>query len=249
MKRLYVVGIGPGSWDKITIQVKNILDECEIIVGYTVYVELVKPFLDKNKEYITTGMTQETHRCRQALEMADAGRVTAVVCSGDAGVYGMAGILLEMGEEYPEVEICVGAGVTAALAGGAVLGAPLGHDFAIISLSDLLTPWEKIEKRLRCVAMCDMVICLYNPSSRKRKDYLKKACHIVGEYQKPETICGYVQNIGRDGENYNIITLSELENTQVDMFTTVFIGNSQTRQIRDRMVTPRGYFITEERDS
>lgn len=241
MKRLYVIGIGPGSYDGLTIEAWEILKKCEVIAGYTVYVELVRSFLSGEKEYIVTGMTQEIHRCRQALQAANAGRITGMVCSGDAGVYGMADILFELGVEYPEVEICVIAGVTAALAGGAVLGAPLGHDFAVISLSDLLTPWEKIEKRLRCAAMCDLVICLYNPSSRRRKDYLQKACRIIGEYKRQETVCGYVQNIGREGENRKIMRLWELENTCVDMFTTVYIGNAQTKQIGSRMVTPRGY--------
>lgn len=155
----------------------------------------------------------------------------------------MAGILLEMSDRYPQVEISVVAGVTAALSGAAVLGAPLGHDFAIISLSDLLTPWEKIELRLKCAAMSDLAICLYNPSSKKRKDYLHKACNIIMEYQKKDTVCGFVRNIGREGECRQILRLEQLADTEVDMFTTVFIGNSQTRQIGDWMVTPRGYKI------
>lgn len=242
MKQLYVVGMGPGAYEKMTIEAAQILERCEVIAGYTVYVELLQGKYP-DKEYLTTGMRQETERCRMALESAQSGRVTAMVCSGDAAVYGMAGILLELSVDYPEVEIVVIPGVTAALSGSAVLGAVLGHDFAVISLSDLLTPWEKIEKRLEGAAMADFVICLYNPSSRKRKDYLKKACDIILRYQTADTVCGYVRNIGRENEAYNILTLGQLRDAEVDMFTTVFIGNSQTRVKGGRMVTPRGYQV------
>lgn len=243
MKRLYVVGIGPGDYEKMTLEAQQVLEECSVIVGYTVYADLMRPHFP-DREYIVTGMRQEQERCRMALEMADAGKRTAVVCSGDACVYGMAGILMEMGESYPEVEIRAVAGVTAALSGSAVLGSAVGHDFAVISLSDLLTPWELIEKRLACAAMADLVICLYNPSSKKRKDYLQRACEIVMRHQSPDTVCGYVKNIGREGEYSRILPLSALSEAEVDMFTTVFIGNSQTRRIREQMVTPRGYRLT-----
>ena len=155
----------------------------------------------------------------------------------------MAGIGLELSVNDPEVEVCVVPGVTAALAGAAVLGAPLGHDFAVVSLSDLLTPWEVIEKRLLGAAMADFVICLYNPSSKKRADYLEKACRILMEYKSPQTKCGYVRQIGRDGEDYQLCTLAELEEKKVDMFTTVFVGNASTKIIANRLVTPRGYQI------
>lgn len=224
----------------MTLEAKEALADCQVIAGYTVYVDFVREYFP-DREYITTGMTREEERCRLALVSADAGRTTAMVCSGDAGVYGMAGILLELGEEYPEVEIEVIPGVTAALSGAALLGAPIGHDFAVISLSDLLTPWETIEKRLRCAAMADFAICIYNPSSRKRKDYLKRACEIVLQYQPADTVCGYASRIGREGEEAGILTLNELKELQTDMFTTVFIGNSQTRRTGNRMVTPRGY--------
>lgn len=240
MNRLYVVGMGPGAYDKMTVEAETVLEQCEVIAGYTVYAKLLKnKFPDK--QYLVTGMKKEIERCRMALQSAAAGRTTAMVCSGDAGVYGMAGLLLEMGAECPDVEISVVAGVTAALSGAAVIGAPLGHDFAVISLSDLLTPWDKIELRLKCAAMSDMAVCLYNPASRKRKDYLQRACHILLEYQSPNTVCGFVRNIGRQGESSAILTLEQLSREQVDMFTTVFIGNSMTKQIGNRMVTPRGY--------
>ncbi len=240
MKELFIVGIGPGSFDRMTMEARRVLEESQVIIGYTVYVDLVKPFFAE-KEYLTTGMKQERERCHMALQEAEKGKKTALICSGDAGVYGMAGILLELSEGYPEVEVHVIAGVTAALSGGAVLGAPLGHDFAVVSLSDLLTPWEKIEQRLKGAAMADFVICLYNPSSRQRKDYLQRACDILLRERSGQTVCGYVRNIGREGESYGILTLAELRDTQVDMFTTVFVGNSQTRQVMGKMVTPRGY--------
>ena len=176
-----------------------------------------------------------------AFAEAQKGQDVAMVCSGDAGIYGMAGLICEIGKDYPDVGIEVVPGITAASGGAAVLGAPLMHDFAVISLSDLLTPWEKIEKRIRAAAEADFVICIYNPSSKKRADYLQKACGMILEYRKPETVCGIVQNIGRDGESCEILSLERLRDTQVDMFTTVFIGNSNTMELNGRMVTPRGY--------
>lgn len=244
MKQLYVVGIGPGSEQKMTVEAAGILEECAVIAGYQVYVGLIREKYP-DKEYIVTAMRQEKERCALALEAADSGKKTAMICSGDAGVYGMAGILLEMGVRYPEVEIQVIPGVSAVLSGSALLGAPVSHDFAVISLSDLLTPWEKIEKRLAGAAMADFVICLYNPSSKKRKDYLQRACDIILKYQPPETVCGCARNIARAGEKCKILSLKELRTEQVDMFTTVFIGNSMTKRIGDKMVTPRGYQVEE----
>lgn len=240
MNQLYVVGIGPGEYRKMTFEAEDILKNSEVIVGYTVYVDLIKGHFPE-KEYIVTGMRQEEERCHMALEAAAEGKRVSVVCSGDAGVYGMAGLLMELGAEFPQVEVRAVPGITAALSGAAVLGAPLGHDFAVISLSDLMTPWEKIAQRLEAAAKADFCICIYNPSSRKRQDYLKKACDILLKYQQPETVCGYVQNIGREGQNYQILSLAELAKAQVDMFTTVFVGNSQTKKLRGQMVTPRGY--------
>ncbi len=239
MADLYVVGTGPGEYEKMTMEARDVLSACEVIAGYKVYVELLRQHFP-DKEYIVTGMTEETKRCRLALEAAESRR-TAMVCSGDAGVYGMAGLLLEMGQDYPQVDIQVVAGVTAALSGSAVLGAPLGNDFAVISLSDLLTPWDKIQLRLKNAAASDFAICLYNPASSKRRDYLKRACGLIMEYQPPDTVCGYVKNIGRKGQEQRILTLRELAEAEADMFTTVFVGNSQTRCIGGRMVTPRGY--------
>lgn len=242
MADLYVVGIGPGAYEKMTLEAVRALEACQMIAGYTVYVDLVREHFP-DKEYCSTPMRQEAERCRMALEQAASGKATAMVCSGDSGVYGMAGLVLELLDQYPGVKVKIIPGVTAALAGGAVLGAPLTHDFAVISLSDLLTPMEKIQARLRAAASADFAVCLYNPSSKKRRGYLKMACEILMEYQSAGTVCGIVSNIGRQGQELEIMTLGELAKREVDMFTTVFIGNSQTRQIGSFMVTPRGYRI------
>lgn len=237
---LYVVGFGPGEHSGMTFAAETAILKSDVVVGYTVYTEiLTKQYPDK--KFVSTGMRQETERVKYAFEEAVKGRTVSLVCSGDSGVYGMACLALEMGEKYPETEIEIVPGVTAALSGGAVLGAPLTHDFAVISLSDLLTPWEKIEKRLECAAIGDFAVAVYNPSSKKRADYLMKACDIMLKYKAPETVCGYVKNIGRDNEESGIMTLSELRNFSADMFTTVFVGNSETKNINGRMVTPRGY--------
>ena len=240
MNQIYVVGIGPGKQSAMTGEAIEILTRCDLIIGYTVYVDLLRPYFPE-KEFMTTPMKQEIERCHMAFRQAETGKITAMVCSGDAGVYGMAGLMMELSPEYPNCQITVIPGVTAALSGAAVLGAPLIHDFAVISLSDLLTPWETIEKRLHGAAMADFVICLYNPSSKKRHDYLEKACEIILQYQKPDTVCGVVSHIGREGEASRVMTLEQLKDWEADMFTTVFIGNSQTRQINGKMVTPRGY--------
>lgn len=245
MKKIYVVGLGPGCYEQLTIRADRALQGADLIVGYTVYVDLVKAYYPE-KECLTTPMKKEADRCRMAFEEANKGKKVAMVCSGDAGVYGMAGLMYEIGEAYPEVELEIIPGITAALGGGSVLGAPLTHDFAVISLSDLLTPWEKIECRLQMAAQGDFSICLYNPSSKKRHDYLQKACEICLQYKSPDTVCGLVKNIGREGEKAQILTLGELKDTAVDMFTTVFIGNSQTKVVNGKMVTPRGYKITNE---
>lgn len=240
LNKLYIVGIGPGNYENMTLRAQQVLAESDIIIGYTVYVNLVKDHYPE-KEFLTTPMRQETERVDLALAKAAEGKTVSLVCSGDGGVYGMSGLAEELAPNYPGVSVETIPGVSAVLSGAALLGAPLIHDFAVISLSDLLTPWEKIEKRLSCAAQADFVICIYNPASHKRKDYLQKACDIVLEYASPETVCGMACNIGREGESYSIMTLKELRDAEADMFTTVFIGNSQTKVIGDRMVTPRGY--------
>lgn len=243
MKRnlVSVVGLGPGDAQFLTAQARHALQEADVLCGYTVYIDLVRP-LYPEKETYATGMTREIDRCRWALQTAQTGKTVALVCSGDAGVYGMASPLLELAEDYPDVAVEVVPGLTAALSGGAVLGAPLAHDFCVISLSDRLTPWEVIEKRLACAAQGDFCVALYNPSSKGRPDYLQKAVRILRANGKgPETVCGLVRNIGREGQSARVLTLAELEDTPVDMFTTVYIGNGNTRALSGRMVTPRGY--------
>ncbi len=238
--KLYVIGIGPGEEPQMTLKAQKALDACEVLVGYQVYIDLLaKRYRDK--PCLSTPMTKEVERCRMAFEEARGGKTVGLVCSGDPGIYGMAGLCLELSQEYPDISVEIIPGVTAALSGAAGLGAPLTHDFAVISLSDRLTEWETIEKRLRAAANADFAICIYNPASRARKDYLEKACGILLEHLAPDTVCGCAYRIGREGESFETTTLSELCSLPADMFTTVFIGNSQTRIIGGKMVTPRGY--------
>ena len=240
MNKLYVIGIGPGEYEQMTLKAIHAMEKSEVIIGYTVYVDLVKEHFP-GKEFMTTPMKKEVDRCVMAFEEAKKGKVVSMICSGDAGVYGMSGLMYEVGVNYPEVELEIIPGVTAATGGAALLGAPLIHDFCLISLSDLLTPWEKIEARPLAAAQADFVVCLYNPSSKKRSDYLQKACDLMMQYKSPETVCGIVSYIGRDGEHYEVMDLKTLRDTKVDMFTTVWVGNSQTKEINGKMVTPRGY--------
>ena len=242
---IYVVGIGPGRKEAMTADAWHALDESSLIVGYKTYIDLIRDFFPQ-KEFRSAPMRQETARCRMVLEEAERGRTVSLISSGDAGVYGMAGLVLQMMEEYPELSnrIRIIPGITAALSGAAVLGSPLTNDFCTISLSDLLTPAEEIERRLRGAAAGDFVIVLYNPSSRHRQDYLGKACRLLMEAGLPASRpCGYVKNIGREGESAHICTLEELAGIRVDMSATVFIGNSHTKLIGNRLVTPRGYSL------
>lgn len=246
--RLTVVGLGPGAGRDLTGRAYDAIEQADLVVGYTAYIALIREQFPQ-KEMCSTGMKKEVDRCRMAVEAAVEGKNVAVICSGDAGIYGMAGLIYEVAQNYPPIEIEVVPGITAACGGAAVLGAPLTHDFAVISLSDLLTPWEKIEKRLEAAAQADFVICLYNPRSHSRGEYLQRACDILLRHKSPETVCGYVQNIGREGEQSVTLTLGELrDDTRVDMFTTVFVGNSQTALIGGKMVTPRGYLQRETRE-
>ena len=240
MGKLIVVGIGPGDWEYMTVRADRALRSCDVIVGYHVYVDLVRDRYP-DKEFLTTGMTRETDRCRMALEAARKGKTVAMVCSGDSGIYGMAGLIYELRGEaaVPEVEVIPG--LTAACSGGALLGAPLTHDFAVISLSDRLTPWETIERRLSAAASADLSIVLYNPASHGRPDHLRRACDILLETLPPQRLCGVARNIRRSGESAQVMPLGELRDFPADMFCTVFIGNSQTRTIGELLVTPRGY--------
>ena len=240
MSKLAVVGIGPGNYENMTIRADRALRECDVIVGYTVYVDLVKERY-ADKEFLTTPMLREVERCEMALETARGGKSVAMICSGDSGIYGMAALVYELRGENSEPEVEVVPGLTAACSGGAVLGAPLTHDFAVISLSDRLTPWETIENRLRCAAEGNFAIAIYNPASHGRPDHLKRACDILLRFLPEERLCGIVRNIGREGQSSRILTLGELQAADVDMFCTVFVGNSSTKVVNGALITPRGY--------
>ena len=240
MAKLYVVGLGPGGVEQMTKRAYDALQACDVITGYHVYVNLIKDDFP-DKKFLVNGMRKEVDRCKMALEEVLKGQNVAMISSGDVGVYGMAGIMLQVAADHPELDIEVIPGVTAACSGAAVIGAPLISDFCLISLSDLLTPWEKIAKRLDCASQADFCIALYNPSSHKRHDYLQKACDIMLKNQPGTIPAGIVRNIGREGESYELTTLAELRDKEVDMFSTVIIGNTQSQVINGRIVTPRGY--------
>lgn len=240
MGKVIVVGIGPGGYEDMTIRADEALQACDAIVGYPVYVDLVRDRYP-GKELHSTPMTRETERCQLVLELARSGKTAAMVCSGDSGIYGMASLVYELLGEDKDVEVEVVPGLTAACSGGAVLGAPLTHDFAVISLSDRLTPWEKIERRLDYAAQADLSIVIYNPRSHGRPDNLKKACDILLRTLPENRPCGVVRNIGREGQQKFLLTLKELRDFEADMFCTVFVGNAQTKIIGENLVTPRGY--------
>lgn len=245
MKRIDVVGFGPGGYEYMTVQAIAAMKAADVLVGYTTYIDLIKDiFPDKN--FLNTPMTREAERCRIALEEAKKGKQVALISSGDSGIYGMAGIMLQIvqasGEDIP---VRIIPGVTAASTGASMLGAPLMNDFAIISLSDLMVPITQIMLRVKCAAEGDFVICLYNPKSRKRKDYLEKAADIIMTYRKPETPVGIVRRAGRENSSCEVTTLKELKNAEVDMFTIVIIGNSMTYVRDGKIITPRGYVLEE----
>ncbi len=240
--RIYIVGMGPGREEMMTGEALYAIEQADVIVGYTVYLNLL-PERFRDKELLSTPMRMEEERCRLCFTEAGKGKRVALVCSGDAGIYGMASLMYEIGREYPQTELVMIPGITAASSGAAVLGAPVNHDFCVISLSDLLTPWGKIEQRLKAAAEGDFAIVLYNPSSHKRKDYLMRACDILLIAVEEERVCGYVENIGRKGTKAEVCTLRELRNREVNMFTTVFIGNSGSEIINGKLITKRGYQI------
>jgi precorrin-3B C17-methyltransferase len=245
MNKFYVVGIGPGAVDLMTIRAKNILEKVDIIAGYNAYLDLVKPYFP-DKEYLGNGMTGEVKRCEAALAKAMEGKSVAMISSGDAGIYGMAGLVLELAKGM-DLEIVTVSGITAAASGAALLGAPLMHDFAIISLSDRLTDWDLIQKRVRLAAEADLSIVLYNPRSKGRPDYLETARQLCLTAKKPDTPVGIVKNIGREGETVILTTLEKMNVADVDMFSTVFIGNSKTFIENGKMITPRGYLEKENK--
>lgn len=235
---IYVVGLGPGRKEEMTGRALAALERCDTIMGYKAYVDLVRQVFP-DKDLRASPMKAEVDRCREVLELSLAGRTVGLVSSGDPGVYGMAGLMLEVAEGRTDVEVVPG--VTAASAAAALLGAPLMHDFAVISLSDLLTPWNLIERRLAAVAAADFVVCLYNPASRGRPMHFQWACDILLKHKAPETVAGWVCNVGREGERYGITTLGAIRDAELDMFCTAVVGNVGTTVLDGRMVTPRGY--------
>lgn len=243
MGKIYVVGLGPGGIDDMTIRARKILDECKIIVGYKTYIDLVKIFLT-DKRYVVSGMKQEVERCEEVLRIAfEENETVCLISSGDSGIYGMAGIMIEMAAKHPEIEVEIIPGVTAMTSAAALAGAPLMNDFAVISLSDLLIPWKSIEKRIELASMGDFVISLYNPKSHSRTTQLLKAIEIIMRYRGYTTPVAVVRNAGREGEKYIVCMLAELSCQDIDMSTVLIIGNSKTYILNNRIVTPRGYLI------
>ncbi|MDR3354307.1 MAG: precorrin-3B C(17)-methyltransferase [Synergistaceae bacterium] len=239
--RIFVIGLGPGGGDETTPRALRALERCDVIIGYSVYAEMAKRILPE-KDVRAFPMRQEIERCRAAVEIALSGKIVGVVSGGDPGVYGMAGVMLEIAEPYGDrVDIEIVPGVTACCSAASVLGAPIAHDFAVISLSDLLTPWDAIERRIELASEGDFVICIYNPSSAKRADYLRRACDIALRTRSAETPAAWVRMAGREGESCRVLTLGGLRDERLDMFCTAFIGNSLTKAWGGRMVTSRGY--------
>ncbi len=234
------MGLGPGSRDLLTPRALNAIDQADIIIGYKTYVDLIADLLD-HKQVVSSGMRQEIDRARRAIEEAAQGRTVAVISGGDPGVYGMAGIILEMAGSHIKVEIVPG--VTAATAAAAILGAPLMHDFAVISLSDLLTPWDKIITRLEAAGLGDYVVILYNPASTERQKQLETAREILLWHKNPATPVGIVRNAERGRQSIAVTTLKDMLEEKIDMLTTIIVGNSETRVENGRMITPRGYII------
>lgn len=239
MAKLYVVGIGPGGRENMTYKAVETVKFCDVIVGYKPYIEYLGDFVE-GKELYSTGMKGEIERCNIAIKMVQQGKNTAIISTGDAGLYGMAGPILELAEGI-EVEIIPG--VTAAFSASAELGSPIMHDYASISLSDLLTPWEVIEKRVEKAAEADFVITIYNPKSKGRKDHLKNAIEIISKYRNGSTPVGIVKDSGRPGTEKVITTLNNIDYDKVDMLCVLIIGNSNSFIKEDRIITPRGYKI------
>ena len=243
MGKITVIGLGPGSLEDMTPRARRAIEGAQVVAGYNTYIKLIESLLE-GKEIIGTAMMQEIDRCRMAVEKAVSGKDTVVVSSGDAGVYGMAGLVLELvlqrpAGERPEFDVI--AGISAVNAAASVLGAPLMHDFAVISLSDLLTPWETIRKRAEAAAEADFVLALYNPKSRKRTQNIEEVREILLRYRAPDTPVGIVTSASRAGEGRVISTLEHFTKEGITMFSLVIIGNSKTYVKEGYMITPRGY--------
>lgn len=236
---IYVIGIGPGSRESMTFEAMEAIEKSDVIVGYKTYIDLIMDLVS-HKEIVSNGMKQEIDRVKKAVEISGTGKTVAVISSGDAGVYGMAGLVLEManGEDVKVIS-----GITASTAAAAVLGAPLMHDFCHISLSDLLTPLELIYKRVELAAQADFVICIYNPRSKGRPEYLKNSFEVIKKYKSGTTPVGVVRNVYRDNQEINICTLDTIDFKIVDMTSIVIVGNSSTYIKDDKIITKRGYHL------
>ena len=240
---IYVIGIGPGGKEYMTLEAIEAIKNSDVIVGYKTYINLIEDMIS-DKEVVQNGMRKEIDRCKMAVEIAKEGKDVAVVSSGDSGIYGMAGLILELVvKEDEDIKVKVVPGVTVSIAAASVLGAPIMHDFCHISLSDLLTPWEVIEKRLRLAAEADFVVCLYNPRSKGRSEHLARAFEIMGEFKDGSTPVGIVKDAGREGEEKHICTFDTMNFEIVDMTTMVIVGNKSTFIDKDMMITPRGYTV------
>lgn len=239
MAKLYVIGIGPGAREHMTFKAVEAIKKSHVIVGYTPYINYLGDLVE-GKELFSTGMKGEIERCKIAIEQVRNGKNTAIISTGDAGLYGMAGPILEVKEEI-EVEIIPG--ITAAFSAASELGSPIMHDYASISLSDLMTPWEVIKNRVEKAAEGDFVIAIYNPRSKGRKDHLEKAINIILKHQPEKTPVGIVKNSGRPGTEIILTTLDSIDYEKVDMLSIVIVGNSNTYVEDGQMITPRGYHI------
>lgn len=248
--KIIVAGIGPGSAEDITPAVVRALASADVVVGYHYYFQFVRPYLKEGAECVDTGMKRERDRARQAFELAEQGKCVCVISSGDSGIYGMAPLMYEMKRERgSEVTLEVLPGISAFQKAAARLGAPVGHDFCVISLSDLLTPWEKIEKRIRAAASADFVTAVYNPKSEGRYWQLYRLKEIFMQEREATTPVGYVRQAGREEETVKLTTLADFDPEDVDMFTVVLIGNSQSYAWEDHLVTPRGYYQPEKTEA
>lgn len=231
-----MVGIGPGSMENMTLRAKEVIEESSIIVGYNKYIELISPIIE-GKQIYSTGMTGEVERCKKALELSK-DNIVSIISTGDAGIYGMAGLILELKKDEI-VEVIPG--VTASSAAASLLGAPLMHDNCNISLSDLMTPYDLIKKRVTLAAEGDFVISLYNPRSKGRPDYLKECLDLIRKYREGNTPVGLVKNALREGQQVSLYTLDFFDEDNADMVSIVIIGNSKTYIKNNLMITPRGY--------
>ncbi|MTI65211.1 MAG: precorrin-3B C(17)-methyltransferase [Firmicutes bacterium] len=241
--KIYVIGLGPGGREYTTPKAVKAIKSSDVIVGYKTYIKLIEDLLE-DKKVLSSGMRKEVDRCKRALKKANEGKIVSLISSGDAGVYGMAGIMLEVYmKENKNIEVEIVPGISAANAAASSLGAPIMHDYVVISLSDLLTDWELIKKRLHCAAKGDFVVSIYNPKSKGRQKHIEIARDILLKYKDDTTPVGIVRNAKREGEEVKVTTLKHMLKFNIDMLTTVIVGNSNTYIKDGRIVTPRGYTV------